>query len=164
MFYLDLFQRLEEQQVRYLLVGGLAMNLHGVPRMTMDVDIALAMDRNNVEAFVELAKKMGLQPVAPVSIESLLDLALLRSWKREKGMFAFALKGQEAGSPTVDILIEPPIDVEAALQRASKRRLKDLSVTLVSLEDLIRLKSDTGRAQDKADIEHLQRLKISKQP
>lgn len=32
MFYLDLFQRLEEQQVRYLLVGGLAMNLHGVPR------------------------------------------------------------------------------------------------------------------------------------
>lgn len=79
-------------------------------------------------------------------------------------MFAFALKGQEAGSPTVDILIEPPIDVEAALQRASKRRLKDLSVTLVSLEDLIRLKSDTGRAQDKADIEHLQRLKISKQP
>lgn len=59
MFYLDLFRRLEEQQVRYLLVGGLAMNLHGVPRMTMDVDIALVMDRSNIETFVELAKENG---------------------------------------------------------------------------------------------------------
>ncbi len=37
MFYLDLFKALEKHKVRYLLVGGLAMNLHGVPRATMDV-------------------------------------------------------------------------------------------------------------------------------
>ncbi len=39
MFYLDLFKALEKHKVRYLLVGGLAMNLHGVPRATMDVDL-----------------------------------------------------------------------------------------------------------------------------
>jgi hypothetical protein len=39
MFYLDLFRSLNDHQVRYLLVGGLAMNLHGVPRMTMDVNL-----------------------------------------------------------------------------------------------------------------------------
>jgi hypothetical protein len=36
MFYLDLFRCLQDRNVRYLLAGRLAMNLHGVPRMTMD--------------------------------------------------------------------------------------------------------------------------------
>jgi len=36
MFYLDLFKELNEADVRYLVVGGLAMNLHGVPRMTIE--------------------------------------------------------------------------------------------------------------------------------
>ena len=47
------FRELEASKVRYLLVGGLAMNLHGVPRMTMDVDIILAMDEPNLQAFFE---------------------------------------------------------------------------------------------------------------
>jgi hypothetical protein len=37
MFYLELFQKLESANIRYMLVGGLAMNLYGVPRSTMDV-------------------------------------------------------------------------------------------------------------------------------
>jgi hypothetical protein len=60
MFYLDLFRCLHEHDVRYLLVGGLAMNLHGVPRMTMDVDLILAMDDANLGAAARaraLAKK-----------------------------------------------------------------------------------------------------------
>ncbi len=44
MFYLEVFRALEEHKVRYLLVGGLAMNLHGVPRMTMDIDLVIALD------------------------------------------------------------------------------------------------------------------------
>lgn len=99
MFYLEFFQRLEKSQVRYLLVGGLAMNLHGVPRMTMDVDIVLAMDHGNVRAFVDMAKEMGLYPVAPIALESLFDPSLLRKWKQEKGMIAFAPKGRDAGAP-----------------------------------------------------------------
>lgn len=35
MFYLELFQKLEAEKIRYMLVGGLAMNLHGIPRATM---------------------------------------------------------------------------------------------------------------------------------
>jgi hypothetical protein len=50
MFYLDLFRCLHAHNVRYLLAGGLAMNLHGVPRMTMDVDLVLALDDENIDA------------------------------------------------------------------------------------------------------------------
>lgn len=65
MFYLDLFRALEAKQVRYLLVGGVAMNLHGVPRMTMDVDIVLAMDEPNLRAFLGAANDLGLEPLRP---------------------------------------------------------------------------------------------------
>ncbi len=71
MFYLDLFRCLHEHRVRYFLVGGLAMNLHGVPRMTMDVDIVLALDDANVDTFITCAQKLGLEPQAPVPLEAL---------------------------------------------------------------------------------------------
>lgn len=48
MIYLDLFQALDKHRVLYLLIGGLAMNLHGVPRMTMDVDTGRAQDQSDI--------------------------------------------------------------------------------------------------------------------
>ena len=48
MTYLDLFKSLQTHNIDYLLIGGLAMNLHGVPRMTMDVDLVIALDANNI--------------------------------------------------------------------------------------------------------------------
>ena len=44
MFYIELFQKLEAEKIRYMLVDGLAMNLYGVPCCTMDVDIVLAIE------------------------------------------------------------------------------------------------------------------------
>lgn len=48
MFYLDLFRAPDAAQVRYVLVGGVALNVHGVERATMDVDIAIALDARNL--------------------------------------------------------------------------------------------------------------------
>ena len=73
MFYLDLFKCLHAREVRYLVAGGLAMNLHGVPRMTMDIDLVLALDEANVDSFLACARELGLKPQAPVPLESLRD-------------------------------------------------------------------------------------------
>ena len=48
MFYLNLFKALKDHDIDYLLIGGLAVNLHGVPRMTMDVDLLIALDADNI--------------------------------------------------------------------------------------------------------------------
>jgi hypothetical protein len=53
MFYLDLFRALNEAGVRYVLVGGVALNLHGVERATMDVDVAIALDGDNLSRAVD---------------------------------------------------------------------------------------------------------------
>ena len=93
MFYLELFRCLHARNVRYLLAGGVAMNLHGVPRMTMDVDLVIALDDANVNAFLQCARDLALKPQAPVLLESLKDPDQRRSWIEEKHLIAFALVG-----------------------------------------------------------------------
>ena len=92
MFYLDLFSALDRHHVDYLLIGGLAVSLHGVERATMDVDITVAMTPDNLAHLIETARELKLTPVLPVALESLNDLPLLRQWHAERNLEAFALR------------------------------------------------------------------------
>lgn len=160
MIYLDLFRALEKHQVRYLLVGGLAMNLHGVPRMTMDVDLVLVMDEDNLERFFACARELHLTPSVPVPLSDLKKPEQRKLWHEQKRMIAFGLQNTEARIPTmVDILIAPGIDIDLAMGRAILRDLDGTVVTLASIDDMIALKKGTGRAQDESDIEHLERAR-----
>ncbi|MCK5231251.1 MAG: nucleotidyl transferase AbiEii/AbiGii toxin family protein [Desulfobulbaceae bacterium] len=158
MFYLDIFKALEDHEVRYLLIGGLAMNLHGIPRMTMDIDLVIALDTENLEKLIDAATSLHLQPVLPLALTDLLDPAKRNHWARDRNMVAFALRPSQTDGPTLDILIDPPIDIVKALSRAVFRDLGQTKAVLASIEDMIFLKEKSGRAQDLADIEHLRRL------
>jgi len=158
MFYLELFRCLESRHVRYLLAGGLAMNLHGVPRMTMDVDLVLALDDGNVEAFLRCARDLSLKPQAPVSLESLKDADERRSWIEEKHLIVFALSGAP-GTPTVDVLLKHSLDLDAAMERALVQTVEGVPIRIASMDDMIALKQNTGRRQDADDVEHLLRIK-----
>jgi hypothetical protein len=158
MFYLDLFRCLHAHDVRYVVAGGLAMNLHGVPRMTMDVDLVLALDDENVAAFLECARELALKPQAPVPLESLRDAEKRRSWIEDKQLIAFGLSGAP-GTPTVDILLRHPLDITAAIERAVVQTVDGAPVRIASVDDMIALKQNTGRRQDADDVEHLLRLK-----
>ena len=86
MFYLDLFRALQEQKVRYLVVGGVAVNLHGAERMTMDVDLMIAQDVEISLAAVEdlVALKKGTGRAIDLSdINALHRLEMLRSRDRD---------------------------------------------------------------------------------
>ena len=141
-----------------MLVGGLAMNLHGVPRATMDVDIVLAFDSQNLKLFLALAGVLQLKPVAPVSLGGLLDPVQRKKWVEEKHMIAFALRPPDIQGPTIDVLIDPPLDIEKALMRVVWRDVQGVRIPLISVEDLIQLKEKSGRLQDRSDVEHLHRI------
>jgi hypothetical protein len=158
MFYLDLFRCLHGRKVRYLLAGGLAMNLHGVPRTTMDIDLVVALDADNLQLFIECASELGLKPHAPVPLEALGDADLRRSWIEQKHLIAFALGGAP-GTPTVDVLLQHALDFDRAFEHALVQEVEQVPIRIASLEDMISLKRNTGRRQDEDDIEHLLRIK-----
>jgi hypothetical protein len=158
MLYRDLFRELDQQQVEYLLVGGLAMVLHGVPRLTMDVDLVVALRPDNLERLIRAARTLSLTPSVPVQIEELADPAKRAAWMREKGMLAFPLRSPEASSPTIDVLIGARLDFDAAYSRRVKADLEGTPIWVAAVEDIIAMKQETGRAQDQADIALLRKL------
>jgi len=159
MFYVELFRALDRDQVRYLLVGGLAINIYGVERATMDVDLMLALDGENLQKFFKTADSLGLQPVLPVKLSDLMNPAKLREWIETKHMLAFALRSREPAAPTVDILVKPNVGFDEAYARRQERELAGFKVALASVDDLIALKTGTGREHDASDIVALRRLR-----
>jgi hypothetical protein len=159
MFYVDLFSALARHKVDYLLIGGLAVSLHGVERATMDVDITVAMNPDNLAALIDVARELKLSPVLPVSLESLGDPELLRQWHKERHLEAFALRTPDLTGVTVDVLLFPPVEFSGMASRAAVFKVSDADIHVVSIDDLIALKQAVGRPIDIADIEHLQRIR-----
>ncbi|MDD5384177.1 MAG: hypothetical protein PHG89_04780 [Gallionella sp.] len=159
MFYVDLFSALARHKVGYLLIGGLAVSLHGVERATMDVDITVAMNPDNLAALIDAAKELKLSPVLPVPLESLGDLELLRQWHAERHLEAFALRSADLAGVTVDVLLFPPVEFSGMALRADVFKVANTDIHVVSIDDLIALKQAVGRPIDVIDIEHLQRIK-----
>lgn len=159
MFYLDLFRMLEQAGVRYLVVGGIAVNLHGINRLTHDIDLMLALDAENLRRFVSVAKRYSFKPVVPVKVEDLADAEKVHDWIENKHMLAFGLRPQNAVDPTVDILVKPRIDFETAYSRRVVSEVGGLKVPVAAIDDIITMKTGTGRQKDEADILALNRLK-----
>src|SRR5438876_5107495 len=145
MFYLDLFRALNNGGVRYVLVDGVALNLHGVERATMDVDVAIALDADNLARAVRAFRGLGLQPIAPVSWEDVMRPGQIEGWHREKHMLALGLRKIEGFAPTVDILTNPSVPFEALQQHSETKDLSGILVSIASIDDLIALKRGTGR-------------------
>jgi hypothetical protein len=159
MFYLDLFTALDHHKVDYLLIGGLAVSLHGVERATMDVDITVAMTPDNLARLIETARALKLTPVLPVPLESLNDLELLRRWHAERNLEAFALRTPDLAGVTVDVLLFPPVEFSGMAQRTTVLNVAGTPIRVAAIDDLIALKQAVGRPIDLSDIAHLQRIK-----
>ncbi len=159
MFYLELFSALDRHKVDYLLIGGLAVSLHGVERATMDVDITVAMNPANLAALIDTAKELKLTPVLPVPLESLSNIELLREWHAQRNLEAFALRTPELAGVTIDVLLFPPVEFAGMTARAVEFEIAGTAIKVVSIDDLIALKSAVGRPIDISDVEHLQRIK-----
>ena len=159
MFYVELFRALAEHKVRYVLVGGLALNLHGVERATMDVDLAVALDPINLAAALDVAEELQLVPVAPVALRDAGNPATLERWRSEKNMVAFGLRPKSGNGPVVDLLTALPFSFDELYRDAISRQVGGVTVTVASIDNLIVMKKAAGRPLDLADVVSLESLK-----
>ena len=154
-----LLATLSDARIDYVLIGGLAVTLHGYQRLTMDVDVVLALTDENLARFVDCARNANLKPVLPIPLDSLRDAALIDQWHREKGMLAFALRGPDRMATVIDVLVRPVVSFEQLKRNALVKHIGPLSVPVAGIDDLIILKTGTGRSKDVLDIEELRKIK-----
>lgn len=148
--------RLNEAQVRYLIAGGIAVIAHGVMRLTFDLDLVIALDRDNVLAAVGVLGDLGYSPNVPVQAEELADEETRQRWIRDKHMMVFQMVCGTPGFPPVDIFVEEPFDVAAELARSLAIEISDgVPAYVISLPTLLKMKEQANRPNDLEDIRRL---------
>ncbi len=149
---------LERLGVRYLIVGGVAVVLHGYLRTTLDLDLVLQLEPENLEKALRALAELGFQPRVPVSLSSFADPAMRETWAREKNMQVFSLWHPDHPGFAVDLFLREPFDFDATYQRAVRVPLQHVQATVVSLQDLMEMKRAAGRSRDLEDVEALAEL------
>jgi predicted nucleotidyltransferase len=155
---------LEEVDARYLVVGGVAVVLHGRLRATADLDLVLSLDTANLDAALSAFVKLDLRPRAPVPLRAFADSEKRADWVENRNMTVFSLWSAQFPGLEVDIFVEPPFDFDEVYARSIRVRLDQTDVSVVSLPDLIAMKQASGRALDLDDIAALEALQGGDDP
>src|SRR5437016_847151 len=103
--YYNLFETLYENQVRYLVCGGLAVNIYGITRMTADIDILLDFEKENLLKFEKCAKNLHYNSVVPLSISILSDEKSREKLMKTKNMAVYSYFSEAEGFMNLDVLI-----------------------------------------------------------
>jgi len=142
--------------VRYLIVGGVAVNIHGYQRTTNDLDLVIQLGEDNLRAAIEVFHELGYQPTIPEPIEAFLDAGIREQWIKKKNMTVFSLRSNRFPDTSVDVFVSEPFDFDQEFQQAETVYLdRELRVKLIAIPALISMKQDAGRDRDRDDIQHL---------
>lgn len=130
--------------VEFLVVGGHAVAFHGRPRLTEDLDLFVRPDIENGTRIVQALEQFGFGSLDITPADFQADDRVIQLGRVPN---------------RVDLLTNLyGVDFAGAWSRRVSGRLGETQVWLISREDLIRNKRETGRTQDLADAEFLERL------
>ncbi|MEX2352702.1 MAG: nucleotidyl transferase AbiEii/AbiGii toxin family protein [Gammaproteobacteria bacterium] len=156
--YVPIFKALNEANVRYVVVGGVATVLHGYARFTADIDLVIDLDHEEAEKCINALLKTGLLPRLPVDPHQFTDAAMRKLWGDEKNMKVFSLWNPDDPLVSVDLFVNNPVNFEELWERADIVNLGEQSIRIASIPDLIALKKLANRPRDQEDIEQLQAI------
>ncbi|MFQ5715435.1 MAG: hypothetical protein ACE5GU_15535 [Candidatus Scalinduaceae bacterium] len=159
MYYFEILEGLYKSNVRYLLADGLSVNLYGIPQVTQDIDIVIAMDKENVLKLTSLLKESGYVPRLPVSPDDLANPDKVKDWIENKNLKAFSFYHKKDNYKVIDIVLVHPLDFEMSFKNRTVKKAKDIDIYLASIDDVIKMKEFSGRTQDLSDIEMLNKVK-----
>lgn len=143
---------LQRAGVRYAVVGGHAVALHGAVRGTLDIDIALNWSRKSLRDAEQALEGLGLESRLPVSADEVFEFR--EEFMNKRNLVAWNFYNADDLSEQVDIVL--PYDLKG---RKTKRiTVGNTELRVLSLNDLIEMKRESGRAQDMADAEALEKL------
>lgn len=140
--YGEFIRSLNDNAVRYLVVGGYAVALHGHPRYTKEFDIWVDLERDSAERIVRALDtfgfgSLGLKPQDFLEADQVVQL----------------------GYPPnrIDLITSlPGVEFEACYAARLEVALDQVKVNFIDLENLRKNKQASGQFQDLADLENLE--------
>lgn len=150
---------LNEAQVPFIVVGGLAVNAHGYGRATQHVDLVVRLEPGVIARLFASLERLGYRPRVPVTAASFADPAQRARWIADKGMTVLNFHSDMHRETPLDVFVREPFDFPEEHERALIEEIApDVRLRIVRLETLLRMKRDVGRPQDLADVSELELL------
>ena len=136
----DFIKFLNKHNVRYLLVGGWAVGIYGNPRATKDIDFLIAIDNENINKLQKSLLGFG----APTVDNTI--------FQKKGNVFRLGRSPLQ-----IDLINEASgIEFDDCYSRREVIVVKDIEISIISKNDLIKNKKASGRHRDLADVEFLE--------
>jgi hypothetical protein len=162
--FLSVLREFQQRDIRYVLVGGLAAVLHGVDRLTADIDLVVDLAPEQAARAVEALLELGFKPHAPVDPRQFADPAVRERWRQESGMLVMSFWDPDNRRPTVDLFAGYPMDFTVLFQDSRVLPLTGTTVRVASIDHLIAIKRAAARPKDLDDVERLLEIRDSPAP
>jgi hypothetical protein len=138
----EFIQSLNDNDVRYLVVGGYAVAFHGHPRFTKDIDIWVWVDEQNAANLVKALDQFGFASLGLTADDFL-----------EPGIIV------QLGYPPnrIDLITSlKGVDFSDCYAQRIEEMVDGVALPFIDLENLKKNKKAVGRLQDLADLENLE--------
>ncbi|MBN8674671.1 MAG: hypothetical protein J0L56_11080 [Chitinophagales bacterium] len=143
----DFLKALNDQEVKYIMVGGLAVVLHGHARVTGDMDIWVECTEENYTRLTRAFEQFHM-PVFDMSLEKFLNV-------KESDVFSFG-----RNPVGIDIMTAVKgLNFDEAYRLSTLFDDEDLLIRVIHINHLVEAKKAAGRLKDLDDINQLQKLK-----
>lgn len=152
MFIETVSKALDDYGVSFAVVGGYAVALHGAVRGTIDLDLVLAWNQQNLEQAVQALQSIGLKSRLPLDTNTVFTQR--DSLIRDKNLIAWNFYNPQNLAEQVDLII----DYDLAHRATKNVTIGNTCIPLLNKQDLINMKENSGRPQDLADIAALRSL------
>src|SRR6266496_148389 len=151
---------LTDAEVVFIVGGGVAAVLHGVERVTLDIDLARDMEPANVEKCLHVMQQLRLQPRAPVPARDLMSREAVQRMIAEKGALVFSFVDFDRPLRHVDIFLQGNLSFEELSRGARKVVIEDRAIKIMGIGNLLETKRAITPLRDKdlIDIKQLEKL------
>jgi hypothetical protein len=150
---------LNAARVQYLIVGGLAVTAHGYERLTVDVDLVIGLQPENITLALRTLQAAGWRMSVPVTPAEFANPSLRESWRKKKNMIVLKLWSDVHPRTPIDVFVYEPFDFKKELARAVWERVAGKTrAPIVCYKTLLAMKKAAGREKDLLDIKALKKL------
>ncbi len=143
--FLRIIDTINRYEVEYIVIGGVAMISHGMPRLTQDLDLLLKLTKDNVDKLRNaLFSIYNDNEIEEITYDELMQYSVIR-YGTPDGFY-------------LDIMARIGEESDYYSIKREKKEIEGVTIQLASAESLFKLKKDTVRPEDKRDALFLQKL------
>jgi predicted nucleotidyltransferase len=144
--FLSLLTALDEKNVEYILIGGVAVIIHGLERLTRDIDILIKLSHDNVKNLIDALNSLYKdESIDEITYNELQKYSVIR-YGTPKGFY-------------IDIIARLGEAVSFDDLKYEITEYHGVNIKIATPESLLNLKKNSMRERDKMDVSFLRKIK-----